>query len=491
MGKLGKGLGGAAAVLALAAGVAAYRTATFAPEAVASPDGVTLAAIPAFDEANAAKNLSAAVRFKTISHQDAAENDAAQWTALQAWLQSTYPLMHKAMARELVGGQTLLYRWEGSDPQAEPIILMAHQDVVPVTPGTEKDWTHAPFDGVIADGAVWGRGSVDDKGSLVCLFEAMEALARQGFTPKRTVYLVSGHDEEVGGKGAKATAELLKARGVKALFTIDEGSVIVADAPVVNKPAIMIGVAEKGYATLKVTANAPGGHSSMPPKETGVINLAKAVIAINDNQFPLRLDGPAVSMLEALAAEKGGSTKLAVANRWLFGPMVKGQVAGTPSGAASLHTTIAPTMLQGSPKENVLPQSANALINYRIAPWDRSADVMARAKQATQGMPVALDWVEPPREPTPVSSTNSEGWRFIAAAARVQAKDAVIAPYLVVAGTDSRNFSGVSRDVYRFMPMLFTMKETAMIHGTNEHMSIENLRRMVGFYAQLIATSAG
>ncbi|HMT45365.1 MAG TPA: M20 family peptidase [Chakrabartia sp.] len=491
MGKVGKRLGAATAVLAVIAGVIGYRTATFAPEAVASPDGVTLAAMPAFDEAAAARNLSAAVRFKTVSHQDAAENDWSQWSALHGWLQSTYPLMHKAMVREMVADQTLLFRWDGSDPQAEPIILMAHQDVVPVTPGTEKDWKHAPFDGAIADGAVWGRGSVDDKGSLVCLFEAMEALARQGFKPKRTIYLVSGHDEEVGGKGAKAVADLLKARGVKALFTIDEGSVIVADAPVVNKPAIMIGVAEKGYATLKVTANAPGGHSSMPPRETGVINLAKAVIAINDNQFPLRLDGPALSMLEALAAEKGGATKLAVANRWLFGPMVKGQVADSPSGAASVHTTIAPTMLQGSPKENVLPQSAHALINYRIAPWDRSTDVMARAKEATRGMPVALDWVEPPREPTPVSSTTSEGWRFITAAARVQAKDAVIAPYLVVAGTDSRNFSGVSRDVYRFMPMLFTMKETAMIHGTNEHMSIENLRRMVGFYAQLIATAAG
>lgn len=245
---------------------------------------------------------------------------------------------------------------------------MAHQDVVPVTPGTEKDWKYPPFAGTIADNAVWGRGTVDDKGSLVGLFEAIEALAVQGFKPKRSIYLVSGHDEEAGGSGAIAAAAQLKAKGVKAIFTIDEGSIVLTDTPVINGPAILIGVGEKGYGTLKVTANAPGGHSSMPPAETGVETLAKAILDITGDPFPMEVRGPGASMIEVLAAKKGGVTKMAVANQWLFGPILKRQLDGSPSTAAAFHTTIAPTMLEGSPKENVLPQSANALINYRIAP---------------------------------------------------------------------------------------------------------------------------
>jgi carboxypeptidase PM20D1 len=281
-----------------------------------------------------------------------------------------------------------------------------------------KDWKYPPFDGVIAEDAVWGRGTVDDKGSLVALFEALEGLATNGFTPKRSVYLVSSHDEEVSGGGAAAAAKLLGQRKVKALFTLDEGSAVILDAPVINGPAILIGVAEKGYATLRVTANAKGGHSSMPPPETGVVNLSAAILAINDAPFPIELKGPGADMLAVLGGQKGGMTKAAVANQWLFGPLLREQVAATAAGAAAFHTTIAPTMLEGSPKENVLPQSATALINYRIAPWNRSADIMERATGAVHGIPVELDWVKPPREPSRVSSTSSLGWKLIAAAAQ-------------------------------------------------------------------------
>jgi len=211
-----------------------------------------------------------------------------------------------------------------SVPTQVPVLVMLvmwRKDVVPVTPGTEKDWKHAPFAGTIVDGEVWGRGTIDDKGSLVALFEAMEALAGQGFKPKRTVILVSGHDEEAGGSGAMAAAKLLASRKVKALFTIDEGGIISTDTPMINGPAALIGIAEKGYMTLRVTANAPGGHSSAPPlpNEIGTVNLAKAVLAINAKQFPMELRGPAEGMVSVLAAKAGGASKVAVANRWLLG----------------------------------------------------------------------------------------------------------------------------------------------------------------------------
>jgi carboxypeptidase PM20D1 len=475
------------------AGVAviAFNTMTFKPAGVADASGITLTQVPTFDLNAASAHLGAAVRFQTVSHQDVTENHPEEWAKLQAWLANTYPRFHAIATRETVGERGLLYRWEGSDTAAKPIILMAHQDVVPVMPGTENDWTHAPFGGEIAEGSVWGRGSIDDKGSLVGLMESLETLAASGFKPKRTIYLVSGHDEEFGGSGAAAAAKILAERGVKALFAIDEGSAIIEDAPMINAPAILIGVAEKGYTTLKVDAPSAGGHSSMPPVEMGTVNLAKAVVAINQNQFPATLQGPVAGMVEVLADRKGGMMKVAVANRWLFGGMITRQMMAKPSSAAMLHTTIAPTMLSGSPKENVLPQTASAMINYRIAPGDTPDDVMRRAQEAVGDLPVKLSFGRTHSGSSSVSSTSSEGWKLIRAAAEVDAPGAAVAPFLVVAGTDSRSMGGVADDVYRFQPLRVKSTETKMIHGTNEHMTLDNLARMIRFYQRLIATAAG
>lgn len=488
MKKLALGIG--VAVVALG-GVVAVRTATFAPQAVADGSAIKVAPLAPFDINQAARHLAGAVRFQTVSNQDPAQNKVEEWDKLHAWLASTYPHANSAMQRVELG-KTLIYRWQGSDPAAQPIIVMAHQDVVPVTPGTEGDWKYPPFAGTIADGAVWGRGSIDDKGSLVALFEALDALAAGGFKPKRTIYLVSGHDEEAGGTGAQAAARQLAANKVRALFAIDEGGLITSDTPIINGPAMMIGIAEKGYVTLRVTAKAPGGHSSTPPREIGTVNLARAVVAIDEHQFKQQLRGPSAQMVEVLAAKAGGMSKVAAANRWLFGPAIVSQMAKSPASAALLHTTIAPTMLEGSPKENVLPQSANALINYRIAPWDNSAKVLERARNAVKGLPVEVAFTDrAPREPTPVSSATSLGWQYIVASAKAGSPGTVAAPYLVVAGTDSRSMAPVSDDVYRFQPITLATGEVKMIHGTNEHMTLGNLKAMIAFYARLIATSAG
>lgn len=483
-------VGGAVLLLG---GVLAARTAMFAPDAVGNGKGITVAAAPAFDSNLAAQHLGEAVRIQTVSHQDPAENQLGEWAKLHDWLTATYPKASAAMQRQELG-QTLVYTWPGSDPNAQPIILMAHQDVVPVTPGTEKDWKHAPFAGEIAEGAVWGRGSVDDKGSLVALFEALDALAGQGFKPKRTIILVSGHDEEVGGTGAKAAVDFLAQRGTKALFTIDEGGLIATDTPMINGPAAMIGIAEKGYVTLKITAPAAGGHSSAPPSpdKIGTINLAKALLAIEAKQFPLELRGPSEAMVSVLAAKAGGVNKLAIANRWLFGGVILSKMGDNPASAAMLHTTIAPTMLVGSPKENVLPQTATALINYRIAPWDTSASVLAHTREAVKALPVSVDLNGGAMsEPSPVSSTNSPGWNLIAATIISERPGLTVSPYLVVAGTDSKHFTPISQDVYRFQALNFATADVKMIHGTNEHMTLDNLTSMIRFYARLVATAAG
>lgn len=477
------------AVLVVGA-VVAVRTATYKPPAQFDASSVKLAPSIPIDNAKAAQHLAEAVRIQTVSHQDPADNQNDEWEKLHQWLQTTYPAAHAAMKRDIVGQKSLVYTWEGSDASLGPIVLMAHQDVVPVTPGTEKDWKHPPFAGDIADDAVWGRGSIDDKGSLVTLFEAIDALAARGFKPKRTVYIVSGEDEEAGGSGARAATAFLQAKGVKADWVLDEGMAVIDDHPLTHKPAAIIGVAEKGYATLQVTAKAPGGHSSTPPKDTGVITLAKALIAIADHPFPMKFSGPGADMVKVLGPQGGLAMKAIVANSWLFSPLLTSQFGKTPAGAAMLHTTIAPTMLKGSPKENVLPQDATGWINYRIAPGDTSKDVMDRAKSATSGLPVTLSWIKEPNEPSPVSSTTSEGWKVLAALAADQSK-VPVAPGLVVAGTDSRYLQPVAKDVYRFQPLVASLDDLKMIHGTNEHMTLKNLALMTDFYARLIATAAG
>ena len=488
IGKFALGLVG---VLVVLAAVVAIRTITYKPPVGADLAQVKLAPPITIDTARAAEHLAQAVRFQTVSHQDKADDQPAEWDKLHAWLQTTYPAIHAATTREVIADHTLVYTWTGSDPSLAPIVLMAHQDVVPVTPGTEKDWKHPPFDGLIADGAVWGRGAIDDKGSLVTLFEGAEALAAKGFKPRRTVIIVSSHDEEVRGQGARAAAALLKSRGITAEFVLDEGMAIIADNPITGGPVAVIGVAEKGYGTMQVIAKAAGGHSSAPPADSGgVAILARALVAITDAQFPMKLDGPGAGMLQVLAPKGSWMTRMALANRWLFEPLIIKQTAASPAGAALLHTTIAPTMLRGSPKENVLPQDAAAWINYRIAPGDTAAGVLAHTKTAAGDLPVDIAWSKTPDEPSPVSSTSSEGWKAIAALAGDMAK-APVAPGLVTAGTDSRYLQGVAKDVYRFQPMKFSLKDTQMIHGTNEHMTLENLDLAVQFYARLIATAAG
>lgn len=479
-----------ASVLVIGAAVVTVRTLTYQPPLAVDLSKVVLAPAPAIDVDSAARHLGEAVRFQTVSHQNKAENDLSQWDALHSWLISTYPAAHRVMQREVLGGHALLYTWPGSDATLAPIILMGHQDVVPVSAGTEGDWKHPPFSGEIADGAVWGRGTIDDKGALVGLFEAVEALANTGFSPKRTIILVSGHDEEAGGSGAVAAAAALKARNIRALFTLDEGSAIVKDNPITGGPAVLIGIAEKGYGTLELTAKGAGGHSSMPPAETAVATLARAIVAVTDKPFAPHFSGPGAMMLEALAPQAKWPVRMAVANQWLFSGMLTRQMAATPTGAAMLHTTIAPTMLEASPKENVLPASAMARINFRIAPSDTAENVLAHIKAAIGALDIELGWNKPPREPSPVSSVDSQGWKWVAATAAAMAKPgSPLAPSLVVAGTDSRSMTGVSADVYRFQPIELSMNETKMIHGTNEHITLANFERSISYYARLIATS--
>jgi carboxypeptidase PM20D1 len=437
-----------------------------------------------FDVARAATRLGEAIRFRTVGAEAQPEASRPALEALRSWLATTYPTFHAVAERTLVGNGTLVFEWKGGNASLRPIVLMAHQDVVPeVAP---ERWKHPPFSGALEEGSVWGRGSIDDKGSLIAIMEAVEALAAAGQKPARTLWLVFGHDEETSGSGASAAAELLASRRVQPEFVLDEGSLVIADHPVTHGPVALIGISEKGYATVRATARAEGGHASMPPRDTAVATLARAIDAITGNPFPLRYDGATRAMLETLAPEVPALTRLAIANAWLFRPLLLKQISATPQGAAMLHTTLAPTMLAGSSRENVLPTQASATFNLRIAPGDTVAGVMQQLRQSVGALPVTLDLVGESRDPSVVSPTDSFGFRLIDGAARAVFATAV-APAPVIAATDSRHMAALTRNIYRFQPLQLSLADTAMIHGVDERISVAALERMVRFYGTLLA----
>lgn len=475
------------AFLTVLAAILVFRTVTYDSPAADHLDAA-LQPAPSTDTEQAAEHLAEAIRFRTITEQDGAPADLSQWDAMHEWLARTYPLAHATLQREKVAGHTLISIWPGSDASLDPFVLMAHQDVVPVADTTESQWTHPPFDGTIADGAVWGRGSVDDKGSMIAIFESIEALVRAGFQPKRTLIVVNGHDEEGPHGGSSAAASWFRDRGITAEFVLDEGLVTITDFPLLKAKVALIGIAEKGYATLQLTAKAPGGHSSMPPRETAVATLARALVGVSGNPGPMEIKGPGAETLRVLAPHAPFLIRMAIANEWLFEPLLVDQVAATPAGAALLHTTMAPTMLRASPKENVLPDTASAIINFRIIPGETTADVIARTKAGIGDLPVEIELGKEAKDPSPVSSTGSEAWKIIAALASQQ-NTIPVAPGLVLAATDSYQFAPAARDVYRFQPIELSLAETAMIHGIDEHMTLDNLKRMIDFYGSLIATA--
>jgi carboxypeptidase PM20D1 len=485
-------LAGLAVVLAALAGFVGYRTMSFtAPAPIAAAEIGEVAALDVGSSA-AAMRLGQALRFRTVSLL-AETDDRAQFVQFHAWLAETYPAFHAATRRETVGELSLLYSWDGADPALPPILLLAHQDVVPVAEDTRAGWRVDPFGGVIEGDAVWGRGAIDDKGSLIAIMEAAERIAASGRRPARSILFAFGHDEELGGdNGAVAIAALLAERGVRAWFALDEGSAALTRHPLTGAPASMIGVSEKGSGTLLVRAVGQAGHSSMPPRETAVSLLAEAVERIHAMPIERKLEGgPALDMMRALAPELPLTTRAAVANEWLAGPILRARMADQPAAQALLGTTVAPTMVSGGVRPNVLPAEANARINLRIHPRDNAADLLRRARQSVAELEgVSVEWEEEPREASPVSSAEASSYALIAALSAALMPDAPVAPGLVLGGTDGRHYGEVAQDVYRFQPLMLDAEDLEGLHGQNEHISIENFERMIRFYIGLIEAGA-
>jgi carboxypeptidase PM20D1 len=443
------------------------------------------------DAAQIARRVGAAVAFQTISTADPARTPHAAFAGLRAFLVRTYPRSFAAFQEERIG-DSLLLTLPGSDAALPPVLLMAHQDVVPVEASSRAAWTHPPFAGAITDGYVWGRGTLDDKGCLIAMLEATESLLGAGFQPRRTLMLAFGADEEVGGQGGNGKiAALLQARGVRLQSVLDEGGLVLPGTELNVRPDVaMVGIAEKGVVSLELTVRGPGGHSSMPPRHTVIGVLGEAIRNLEAQPFPARLDGATAQFLDRLGPESPLLRRVAIANRWLLDGAVMSQLAAKPSTDAIQRTTTAVTMIDGGVKENVLPAQARAVVNFRILPGESIASVEEHARRVIHDPQVQIRRLETvSAEPSPVSSTASASFRKLETTIREMLPGALVAPNLTVGMTDSRHYLPISEGVYRFIPYRLTLEDTHRVHGVDERLSVEDCGRMARFYQQLIRSS--
>jgi carboxypeptidase PM20D1 len=438
--------------------------------------------LPAVANSHAAERLSKIIQFKTISYEVNSHSSNSEFEKLHSYLETTYPSMHSLLKKENVETYSLLYQWAGKNNSLKPALLMAHQDVVPIEPGTEKLWKQPPFDGVIVDGQIYGRGSLDDKSSFTAILDAVDLLASENYAPQRTLYFAFGHDEEVGGIGATAIASLLKSRGVQLESVLDEGmAVLESEFAGIQKPKALIGIAEKGYLTLELKAVSEGGHSSMPPENTAVGILSSAIVKLEKNQMPATLKGPVVSMLNALAPNMSFSNRLVLGNLWMFSHMVQTELEENPKTNAFVRTTTAPTMLQASPKDNVLATEAKATINFRILPGDSVASVVDHVREVINDKRIQII-TKTAVEPSPESDVTSKSYQTLVQTIRGVFPDVVTAPSLVVGATDARHFTDLSKNVYRFIPVRINDEDIETVHGTNERIRVDAQAKAVQFY---------
>jgi carboxypeptidase PM20D1 len=398
-----------------------------------------------------------------------------------------YPETHRRLERTIIDGHSMLYRWKGSGAgggEARPLVLMAHYDVVPAN---DEGWERPAFSGDIHDGKVWGRGSIDTKCTLVCAFEAVESLLSQGFAPRCDVYLSFGHDEEVGGNGAPSIVSHLEASGVSPGLVLDEGGAVVRGVfPGVSKPLAMVGVAEKGVADLELLVRSPGGHSSTPTRRGASWRLARAIIRLESRPFPARFPQATRVMFSHLAPHASFGLRLVLANLWLFEPLLLfafGRLGGELN--AICRTTTAVTMLEGSKAMNILPTEARAVVNVRLATGQTQAGAFDRIRKVLHDDLVEMRTLLP-GEPSPVSGLSGPSIDVLSATILEVFPQAIVAPYVVLGGTDARHFSRISPTVYRFSPFELSKAERASMHAVNEAIPVASLAKGVEFYQRLI-----
>ncbi|WP_170287340.1 M20/M25/M40 family metallo-hydrolase [Halioglobus maricola] len=438
----------------------------------------TLASFSVVAHANPEERLAQAVQIPTISHQDPELVDREAFDAFKQFLESTYPRVFSELVAEWVNEYSLLLVWPGVGSGA--ILFTAHHDVVPIEPGTEQDWTHPPFAGVIADGRVYGRGTVDDKLGVISLLEAVDRLLQEGYAPRKTIVLAFGHDEEVSGRnGAAALSARMQALGLEFDWMVDEGGYLLTGNPMLpDNTMAMINIAEKGYTTLTLTAKGEGGHSSSPPAVSTIGRLARALDKLEQNPFPPRLSGPVKEMLVALAPHMGQPEQLMFSNLWLTDKMIAGRMAEDRLTAPMVRTTTALTMFNAGIKENVVPQRAEAKVNFRLLPGDTVDSVIRYVRDVIDDD--QIDIASSPWSGMPgTANTEGAGYQAITRAVADVYPEAIPVPSLLMATTDTRHYIELAKDQYRFHGAVIDYTQASGIHGTDEWVGVESFRKSI------------
>ena len=440
------------------------------------------------DTNQSAEHLSRVIQVETVSHGVDRPPAPETLQTLHKVLEELYPLAHKNLKLEKINEFSLLYTWQGTQSELPGVLFMAHQDVVPVDPATLDAWTHPPFSGAIADGYVWGRGTLDIKSQITCTLDAVEELLRAGYQPERTIYLGYGHDEEIGGlHGARFVAKHMEENGIRLAGVIDEGGMVAESMlPGVDVPIALIGTAEKGYLTIELSVESEPGHASTPPKNTAIGILAKAITRLEDNPLPARME-TLVNIFRAAGKHVPFHFRLVFANLWLTKGIVDKMVSGKGETNAIIRTTTAVTVISGGIKDNILPREAKAMVNFRLISGETSDGTVAAARRIINDDRVLVKAVENNGwDPSPVSTVDSPAYAALEKTIHQFFDEAAIAPYLMLGASDARHYYNVCDSVYRFMPIQLGASALKLIHGIDEHISVEGLEKMAQFYASLM-----
>ena len=437
------------------------------------------------------KNLSDAIKIRTIAADSAEETDWSTFDAFHAFLEERYPLIHEKLERQTFVRGSLMYRWPGTDASLDPIALLSHQDVVPVSEGTEQDWVHPAFDGVDDGEFIWGRGALDMKNHLIAVMESVEALLAEGFAPERDVYICLGHNEEVmnsDSSGAVTMCRYFEEQGIHLDCIIDEGGAIlpVEIGGVIHKNLAGIGVAEKGYADFEIAVNAKGGHSSQAPNHTAIGKMADVIKDIENHQFKAKLSPMMKELFDKIGRNCTFPVRMVTCNLKLLEPLITRVMTYIPPAASMIRTTTGVTMASGSPAPNVLPQRATINVNFRIFPGQTIEDVENHLRKVIRNKKVEINLRPGWKNPSKISPTDSRCFKALEEICTGMNADNIVAPYLVMGGTDACHYEAVCENIYRYSPFLVSTSLLLTTHGTNERLPVASMASGVAFFKRYI-----
>lgn len=440
-----------------------------------------------YDYDAAYKRLQKLIQIPTVSSADEKQIDYKQFAKLEKLIARQYPLVHKKCQKQKIGKTGLLFHYKGKSAQ-DPLVLMAHYDVVPV--GDESGWDKPPFSGIIEDGVLWGRGTLDTKTTFFSALEACEYHLQTGFVPENDIYLAFGGNEEVAGIDAPEIVRYFTDNGIKPKLVVDEGGAIVQDIfPGVKQQIAVIGIGEKGMMDVSFYVESRGGHASTPPKHTAVGELAAAIAKAENKAFKAGFNEPITGLINEVGRHSSFALRIVFANLWLFKPLLM-QVFKKMGGEvdAMMHTTQAFTMFNAGTQSNVLPPYARAVANFRLEKKDSMADVIKHLKSAIGNDAVKMEVLRG-SEATPYSPLDNQYYERVKSAISETWPNTIVSPYLMVAASDARHYRDLCEVVLRFSAMRLNKEQRGLIHNYNERIELPMIDECIQFYLNLVEKS--